>query len=106
MKPHATPTTSQPDWQQLLAEWQQSSLSGAEFCKRQNIVYHQFMYWKKKLISPKSKSEPSKLSRFVRVNPVPLPAMDELAITLPGGIRITGLNTSNIELVQLLLTLR
>lgn len=35
--------------QQMLTSWQESGLSQKEFCARENISFHRFYYWKKKL---------------------------------------------------------
>ena len=35
---------------QMLANWQASGLEGTKWCKRENIPYTLFKYWKKKLI--------------------------------------------------------
>jgi hypothetical protein len=37
-------------WQQCLIDWQVSSLSGAAYCKQHSITYHQFTYWRRKLL--------------------------------------------------------
>src|SRR5476649_1648804 len=34
-------------WEILIEDWQQSCLSGAEWCRQQGIDYFQFYYWKK-----------------------------------------------------------
>ena len=36
-------------WKHKLTEWEDSGLSGAEWCREQNITYCIFLYWKKKL---------------------------------------------------------
>ena len=36
-------------WQLRFEQWQNSSLSGMEFCRRENLSYSNFMRWKKKL---------------------------------------------------------
>ncbi len=37
-------------WSAKIAAWQNSGLSGAEWCKKNQVVYHRFIYWKKRLI--------------------------------------------------------
>ena len=37
-------------WQTIIGEWRQSNLSQVEYCRRHNLNYHQFIYWKKRLV--------------------------------------------------------
>jgi hypothetical protein len=37
-------------WQQRIEEWRHSGLSQGEYCRRNQIKWHQFIYWKKRLI--------------------------------------------------------
>jgi hypothetical protein len=37
-------------WQTIIGEWRQSNLSQVEYCRRHNLNYNQFIYWKKRLI--------------------------------------------------------
>lgn len=45
-------------WEKAVAEFQQSTLSGAAFCKQQGITYASFCKWKQKLQS--SAAQPQK----------------------------------------------
>lgn len=101
MKTNDTPDTQSPDWPKLLAAWKRSTLSGAEFCKRRGLTYHQFVYWKRKLSKPVSSSAPPKQNAFIKVKSRPtVPATEGLTITLPGGILIEGVNESNVGLLR------
>lgn len=86
-------------WQQMMAECQASGLSGMAFCKKQNIAYHQFTYWRSKLrqVDP---DQPNNEPGFTRVMLASSSISEtELTITLPGGISITGLHGENVELL-------
>ena len=101
MKTNATPDTQSPDWPKLLAAWKRSTLSGAEFCKRRGLTYHQFIYWKRKLGKSVSSSGQPKQSSFVKVKSLPaVTATEGLTITLPGGILIEGVNESNVSVLR------
>ncbi len=87
-------------WQQQIEDWKRSGLSGAAFCKASVLSYHQFVYWRSKLraIEEPVTSRPD--SGFVRVSPVlDISVRDELTLTLPSGLKITGLNAGNVELL-------
>lgn len=84
-------------WQQQLLDWQDSGLSGIAFCSQQNLSYHQFTYWRRKLADGAA----SKAVGFARVAMVPVPM--ELTLTLPGGIAITGLHAGNVGLLGAIL---
>lgn len=101
MKTNDTPDTQSPDWPKLLAAWKRSTLSGAEFCKRRGLTYHQFVYWKRKLSKPVSSSASPKQSAFIKVKSQPVTAaVKGLTITLPGGILIEGVNEFNVGLLH------
>ena len=44
-----TPTERAQIWQQHITDWQVSGVSGSAYCKQQSLVYHQFVYWRRKL---------------------------------------------------------
>jgi hypothetical protein len=46
-----TPTERAHVWQQHITDWQAAGVSGSAYCKRQSLIYHQFVYWRRKLIS-------------------------------------------------------
>lgn len=84
-------------WQQTLADWEASGLSGAAFCRQHGLGYHQFSYWRKKL---RGEAESQGGAGFARVAPVAgTDTADGLTVSLPGGVSITGLHAGNIELL-------
>ena len=90
-------------WQQQITTWQASDLSGAAFCREHGLTYHRFCYWRQKLTQAQGlEAEPS--SGFARVVSAQRPgAANELSVSLPGGISITGLHAGNINLLGALL---
>lgn len=92
-------------WEEQLTAWQASSASGQAFCKEQGLVYHQFTYWRRKLLANDNEIEADKNAGFIQVTPAPRrsepSAYSESALTvsLPGGIAITGLHAGNVALL-------
>jgi hypothetical protein len=37
-------------WKQQIEQWQQTGLSQAEYCRRNNLKHHQLVYWKKRFL--------------------------------------------------------
>jgi len=104
-------TTQQRElyWQQQLADWLDSGLSGAAFCKQHALSYHKFTYWRRKLREPEVEpSQSAGSAGFARVTAVSSTRMhdtpaSELTLTLPGGIAITGLHAGNVDLLGAIL---
>lgn len=86
-------------WQQQLFDWQDSGLSGAAFCSRQNLSYHQFTYWRRKL----AHGSVSRAVGFARATVMHVATPVELTLTLPGGMVITGLHAGNVGLLGAIL---
>ena len=76
-------------------------MSGSAYCKQQSLVYHQFVYWRRKLVPTEGSLEQEQaVTGFARVVSVPgLGGADGLTVALPGGVSITGLHAGNIELL-------
>ena len=58
-QPIMKPCLEQPsnlEWENHLRSWKRSSLSKAAYCRRKEISYHSFNYWKKRLEKPKPSS--------------------------------------------------
>jgi hypothetical protein len=92
-------------WQQCLIDWQASALSGAAFCKQHSIIYHQFTYWRRKLLEEGLDQQQSSAG-FTRVTAIesrPFIAQPELTLTLPNGIAITGLHAGNVDVLAAIL---
>lgn len=81
-------TEQQAHWQQWISRWHQSGQSQTAFCEAHDLAYHQFTYWRRKLVTPPIAV--SRPSGFVAVQR----AEDHhtgLTLTLPNGICIQGL---------------
>ncbi len=90
-------------WQQQVNAWSQTELSGAKFCQSQGLVYHQFVYWRQKLLKPSQpKTDAPLASGFSQVSYQPTEPSG-LTLSLPNGIEMRGVDASNVSVVQTLL---
>jgi len=98
-----TPTERAQVWQQHIADWEVSGVSGSAYCKQQSLVYHQFVYWRRKLTPTEESLEQEQaatgFTRGVAVPGASVGGADGLTVALPGGVSITGLHAGNIELL-------
>jgi hypothetical protein len=98
-----TPTERAHVWQQHITDWEASGVSGSAYCKQQSLVYHQFVYWRRKLaLTDDSLEQEQAATGFARVVSGPVVStgrVDGLTVSLPGGVSITGLHAGNIELL-------
>lgn len=79
-------------WEQHVADYIDSGLSKAQYCREHELTYHQFVYWVPQF-SPLI-NEPSAALTTHRFIPVALKQSvqpSELEITLPSGVQITGI---------------
>ena len=49
-------------WQKRLKDFEKSSLTGTDFCKANNLVYSQFLYWKKSIKNKSTETSEAKQS--------------------------------------------
>ena len=97
-------TEAQQSWQETIAEWQDSGLSGAAFCKQQSLVYHRFVYWRRKLsVNAEQVPGAEHGPGFARVMSLPAPSLEGITVSVPGGISITGLHAGNVALLGAIL---
>jgi hypothetical protein len=98
-----TPTERAHFWQEHINDWHAAGVSGSLYCKQQSLIYHQFVYWRRKLSAIKAYPNPEEAkanSGFARVVSVPgAGAIEGLTVSLPGGVSIAGLHAGNIELL-------
>jgi hypothetical protein len=92
-------------WQQCLIDWQVSSLWGAAYCKQHSITYHQFTYWRRKLLEDDLNQQQGSagFTRVTAIEPQPLITHPELTLTLPSGVVITGLHVGNVDVLGAIL---
>ena len=90
-------------WQAHIDNCHQSELSGAAYCQSQGLVYHQFIYGRRKLGgSPVSPVVPSAgFSQVVLQSPQ---CTTGLYVRLPDGVEIHGIDTGYLAMVHQLLS--
>ena len=88
-------------WRPHVEAWEASGLSAKRFCEDNALPYWQFLYWSKRL----RPAQPTSLANaFTRVVPVASPGVAQgLHITLPSGVRISGIDASNVDLLATVL---
>jgi len=92
-------------WQQQVNSWKASGLSGSKFCQANNLTYHCFVYWQRKLGAVDTRLLPEKPSSgFVKVNVTPATS-ECITLCLPNGFIIRGIATANLPVVHQLLAI-
>lgn len=88
-------------WCPHVEAWEASGLSAKRFCENNGLPYWQFLYWSKRL---RPAQHPSPPNAFTRVVPVGNPSVAQgLHITLPNGVRISGIDADNVNLLATVL---
>jgi hypothetical protein len=92
-------------WQKLVDQQARSGLSGAQFCRQENVRYASFMGWRKRLQVPTPQPSPMAPGAFVELTapaktspePHPKPSSDTnlcLELSLGAGIELRITRTS------------
>jgi hypothetical protein len=88
-------------WKVHIQNWQTTEQSQSAYCKSHNLNYHCFIYWRRKLAGPtKSKTKSVQPSAFFSVQSGPAIVAEDLSLTLPNGITLQGITSSNLAVVQ------
>ena len=106
----ATHTALKNKWYKHIEAWKQSNLSQKAYCDQHNLKAAQLSYWHRKFEQAKL----PQASKAVPSNFVPVTVSEEskikdntpspdLTLQLPNGACLTGIQLSNIEVVQALL---
>jgi hypothetical protein len=79
-------------WARVLKDFQQSGLSGAAYCRSENLYYPTFAKWRQKLLGPvrtlgKRKPSPALFSKVERVTESE-PLLESLQIRFPNGVLV------------------
>ena len=83
--------------QLMLDTWQASGKSISSFCKEQNIAYHSFFYWKKKLSAVRLPSPNKFIELPSPALSLPLPLTE---IIYPNGKRIVFHSLPEISILK------
>ncbi len=65
-------TRKRKHWKQHIESWQVSDMHQSEYCRRHNLSYHRFIYWKKRFIETETgtKFVPLNLGPFAGKRPL------------------------------------
>ncbi|SBS27054.1 hypothetical protein MSP8886_00788 [Marinomonas spartinae] len=93
----STNTVLNQTWAAHIEKWRSSGLSAKAFCEQEDLVYHQFGYWRQKFSPADDSPTESKLVPVTLA--MPSQHTSDLEILLPNGVLIRGIDSSNIPLV-------
>ena len=92
-------------WQQQITAWQASGQSQKAFCETNDLNFHRFGYWRRKLLN-RAEARRQKDTGFVPVTLRSQTVPTSLSIQLPNGLVLQGIANDNLPVVyQLLSTL-
>lgn len=75
-------------WQAHLDKWQDSGLTQAVYCRKEDLSVHQFLYWKKRLLPHRASASFVEIQASELINPAPFPSSPSLILVLSGRYRI------------------
>ncbi len=93
-------------WKLHLAQWQDSGLSQASYCRQQALHPPRFSYWKRKLWVACNPVELEPVAGFARVQVAVdsmVPSSSGLSLCFPDGIQLRGITQGNMTLIQQLI---
>lgn len=99
----AAPAELNKFWEVHIESWKASGQTQAAYCQKNELVTHQFGYWKRKILMSPSQAAGSKSHDFIQVNPTHLNLMaspSSLALQLPNLMRIEGIQADNMHLLK------
>ena len=90
-------------WQEHIEAWRSGSDSQVAYCKAHDLVYHRFVYWRRKCDTAMPAPDVRKISGgFAKV--ICEPEVDTgLTLSLPNGLVLRGINATNVSVVHQLL---
>jgi len=86
-------------WQSHLDRWRQSGLSQAQYCRQNDLVYHQMVYWARKHRDAAAPTPDSGSSNFLPVVVEQLPLDQQVRLVLPNGLELQGISRRSMEMV-------
>ena len=75
------------DWIKILSEWGKSGEKQKAFCKKRNINYSTFVYWRMQL--KKKENRIKEPSSFAAIKTIPAMVTSAFKINFPNGIYFT-----------------
>lgn len=103
METSSDPQALSDFWRQQVDLCRASGLSGAQFCKANDLLYHRFVYWRQKFEPDRHRdTRPADSGGFAAVR---VQAQDHggLSLSLPNGLVVRGICADNVAVVRQLL---
>jgi hypothetical protein len=100
MPSKATSEALSAHWRQLVDAWRNSGQSQRAFCREQDLIYEQFVYWRRKFEQQGNGAASRPSSALVPVIYQPELAEHGLSLVLPNGIEVRGIASDNLPLVE------
>jgi hypothetical protein len=104
MPSKATSEALNKEWRQHIDTWRASQESQQAFCKQHDLNYHRFTYWRRKFQDQAHRENPRRSSALVPVTYLPAPEESGLSLHLSNGMRLSGITSDNLLVVQQLLS--
>ena len=90
-------------WQEQISAWEQTDQTQKSFCEEHDLDYHRFGYWRRKNREQSSSEVVQQGPGFVPVRHAIDRIASGLTLILPNGIRVQGIEASNLPLLSQLL---
>lgn len=104
MASKATSEVLSKEWRQHIDAWRASRQSQQAFCKQHDLNYHRFTYWRRKFQDQAHQENPRRSSSLVPVTYLQEPEASGLSLHLSNGMRLSGITSGNLHVVQQLLS--
>ena len=78
-------------WQEQMQAWEASGQSQTAFCRTNDLNYHRFGYWRRKLSPTVEQQSSHRASNFVPVTVGSHSQTNDLSLTLPNGLVLSGI---------------
>jgi hypothetical protein len=85
-------------WRRQIEAWQVSGQSQQAFCRARDLIYHRFVYWRRKFQERSVDVPDSPSSALVPVTYRPATGEDTLSVVLPNGLELRGITANNLAL--------
>ena len=90
-------------WQEQISAWEQTDQTQKSFCEEHDLDYHRFGYWRRKHRGQSPNETVQQGPGFVPVRHALDRVSTSLTLILPNGIRVQGIEASNLPLLSQLL---
>ena len=90
-------------WRQQVDNWKNSCQSQAKFCQANELSYHRFVYWRRKVERGRDGRQDKRESGGFATVDYRDDANCGLTLSLPNGLVLRGISASNVSVVRQLL---